>query len=364
LYRDVEKMLEDSGDNKPDWAKNLEAKAVPASFDPLTLRRPLLLFHKALGLKVGHAGVPNPEFLVHLLEGSGHQEQLRKTAGAQFKNLENFLRGAHAPTATTWNLLLQVLRIDDATLRALAHGRKDGPLVPLYIELFELLETTFIRSFRTMTVGKVYCRCCSADMLDDARIWWKEQDLCVPADAAIFIDRLLTALLGGVLLLEGLGRWLSWGYLSADEVIKLTAPCHHPIGHWMAIVRRHRGLQHDWQLTVISDSESPGPVIDGRLRKWRSGQGLLPMDKALLMIEPVKDKTSLKHALFAARTISLAIDVVQATADTQVRPGRTTAQGIVHARLQELHLHFQIALAAARTTATAEATLLVPMSQP
>lgn len=344
-------MLENAGDNKPDWAKDLEAKAAQASFDPITLRRRLMLFHKALGLKPGHAGVPDPEFLVHLLEGSGHQEQLRKTAGAQFKNLENFLRGAHVPTATTWNLLLQVLRTDDATLRALAHGRKDGPLVPLYIALFELLEAAFVRSFRTMTLGNVHCRCCRADMLDDARIWWQEQNLYVPADAAIFIDRLLSALLGGMLLLEGLGRWLGWGYLSADEVIKLAAPCHHPIGHWMAMVRRHRGLQHDWQLTAVADSESPGPAIDERLRKWRSGQGLLPMDKALLMIEPMKDNARLKHALFAARTISLAIDVVQATADTPARPDRMTAQGIVRARLQQLHLHFQIALAATRTTA-------------
>jgi len=343
----MEKMIDAGG--RLEALKDLASRPTQLHFTPITLRRPLLHFHQVLGVQPGLAGAPNPDFLVYLLEGMGHQEQLRKTARKQFKNFENFVRGAHVPAATTWTLLLQTLQVDEPTLRSFAHGSKNGPLVPMYVALFELLERTFVQSFRASTLGKVYCRCCGADMLNDATVWWQEQQPRVAADAATFVDRLLTAVLGGVLLVEGIGRWLGWSCLASAELIKLAAPCHHPMGHWMTMVRSHRGLRHDWELTVASELASPGPAVEGRLRKWRCGQGLLPMDKALLMIARAPDKTKLKHALFAARTLSLAIDVVQAAAETSVRPDRETAQTIVNARLQQLHTHFQLARAVAAT---------------
>lgn len=90
-----------------DVPEALEAAAAKASFEPIILQRPLLLFQSAIVLEPGEARAPDPDFLAHLLEGTGHQEQIRRAVGKQFKNLKNFLRGSHMPT--TWRLLLRAL---------------------------------------------------------------------------------------------------------------------------------------------------------------------------------------------------------------------------------------------------------------
>jgi len=338
----VEK-LNSTPDKLATWPEALEAAAAKAPFEPIILQRPLLLFQGATGLHPGEAMAPDPDFLVHLLEGSGHQEQVRKAAGKQFKNLKNFLRGSHMPTPTTWRLLLRVLKIDDATLSALAHGREDGPLLPVYVAMFQTLEITFLSNFRSTVHGKVHCPNCSADMLDDSTAWWRDKNLHVPPAAAKFVDRLLAAMLGAVLLNEVLGRWLGWTSLAVNDAVELAFPRVHPIGNWMAMVRTHRKLQHDWQLTAMDEFGAKEPEREGRLRKWRYGQGLLPMDKALAMIAPVSEAPRLKHALLVARTLSLAIDLVQATADGVRPPSRTAAQGLILARIRQLHLHVRMA---------------------
>ena len=170
LYRHMEKLpyVDEAVSLSARLAEKPALEALQVALETLTLRRPLRLFGKALGLRPGVAGHPDPEFLVHLLEGSSHQEQLRKAIGAQFKNLEHYLRGAHTPTPTTWHLLLLAIGPDEGTLRSLAHGRRDGPLLPAYVSLFQALEGVFLRAYRTVTVGTVICPCCGADALDNA----------------------------------------------------------------------------------------------------------------------------------------------------------------------------------------------------
>jgi hypothetical protein len=285
---------------------------------------------------------------VHIVEGAGHQEQLRKAAGTQFKNLEHFLRGANTPTATTWSLMLLVLGIDEATLRALAHGRHDGPLLPAYLSLFQALEGFFVRAFRTVTVGTVTCPYCSGDVLADAHVWWKAQAVPLAEDAYAFVDRLLFALLGAVSILEGLARFEPSAHLDTALLEKLALPKRHPIGNWMEMARLSRGLQYEWQLTVGLTEEQSGqePALDGRLRKWRSGQDLMPLEKALSMIAGTQNESVLKHAMFAARTLGLVIDVVQAAAITPSKPSRKLAQEIISARIFQLNLNLQMGSAA------------------
>lgn len=323
-------------------------EALHIGFEPLVLQRPLKHFNKALGMCAGVAGFPDPDFIVHILEGRGHQEGLRKAAGSQFKNLEHFLRGAHTPTATTWSLMLLNLKTDTATLQSLAHGKRDGPLLPAYVSLFQALEGIFLRSYRAVTVGAVRCPCSGGDVLDDAHTWWEAQPLSLGRGGTRFVDRLLGALLGGVSLLELLGHFTSCARLDRTMLAGLAAPKGHPIGNWMDLVKRARGLRHDWELLVGTDSNrnTAGPPSDGRLRKWRSGVDLMPLEKALSMVEATADETILKHAMLAARTLSLAIDVVQSTAETSSRPTRKLAQEMVSARLSELDLHLRMGVAA------------------
>ena len=309
------------------------------AFRPVTLQREPLLFKKAVGLQPGVAASPDPDFLVHLFEGTGHQEQIRKATKEQFKNLENFLRGNHEPTTTTWTVLMKLLEIDDLTLRSLAHGKKEGHLLPVYVGFFQVLEAVYVSTFRGVTDGRVTCPCCKANMLHDSEVWWGKQPLPLPRDACAFVDRLLTALLGGVCLAEALSDLARGQPLRASELEKLVIDGPHPIGHWMVMVRSSRGLRHDWQLTV---EPGGGPETNHRLSKWRSGVELLPMKKAQAMLAGVRDVTKLSHTLLAARTLGLAIDIVRAASTTPVRPSRAAAQETVGARLKQLYIYFLI----------------------
>jgi hypothetical protein len=311
------------------------AEALHVQHAPIKLERPLKLFNGALGVRPGISEYPDPEFVLHILEGAGHQQVIRRHAGSQFKNLENFLRRSHATSPTTWKLIQQALKLDEESsdvLRTLAHGHADGPLLPAYITMARALEGVFLRTYRFATVGIFICECCGTDKLDNARIWWPKQIIPLEPDASAFVDRLLSMLVGGTVLYEKFGAAESMGSAMLDT---LAMPDTHPIGNWMTAVRIARGLQKDLQLL-------PEPVADGRLRKWRSGQDLMPLGIALYMIRGAPSPTRLKHALLAARTLALAIDVVQAAASTTNRPTRRAAQEVVSARLKQLLRHFEL----------------------
>lgn len=313
------------------------AEALHVQHAPIKLQRPLKLFNRALGVRPGNSEYPNPEFVLHILEGAGHQQTIRRHSGAQFKNLENFLRRSHATSPTTWKQILQALALDlDAeasnVLGTLAHGHADGPLLPAYITMARALEGVFLRTYRFATVGILICECCGTDKLDNACIWWPKQIVPLEPDAYAFVDRLLSMLVGGTVLYEKFGAAESMGSAMLES---LSAPDTHPIGNWMAAVKVAMGFQNDWQLL-------PEPVADGRLRKWRSGQDLMPLGIALYMIRDAQSPSRLKHALLAARTLAFAIDVVQAAASTSDRPTRRAAQEIVSARLKQLLRHFEL----------------------
>jgi hypothetical protein len=318
-------------------------EALQVVFEPITLRRPLRLFGTATGLSVGATAPPDPDFLVHLIYGAGHQRLLRMATQEEFKNFENMVRGKNRTTERTKRALLDKLGLDEATLGILMHGRPDGPLLPAYLELFAALEGMFLRMFGSATIGRAKCKCCGGDLLADADTWWEAQQLQFEPGAYRFVDRLLKAALGGVLLMSILGQRHSIDLMCLHN---LVAPNIHPIGHWIEMARSVRGVSHDWELTVFRDRDghSYGPASDGRMRKWRSGQDLLPMSLALAMIEGTADLVRLKHALLAARTLALAVDVIQATAAHTNALGRRPAQEVIAARLKYLEQHLRIGL--------------------
>jgi len=309
--------------------------ALQVTFEPITLYRPMQLFGAALGLVVGVPSRPDRDFLVHLVEGSGHQQLVRAAVHPYFKNFENFVRRKNRTTGTTKRLLHARLGAQEDELDVLVHGRRDGPLLPFYVNLFSALEGLFMRTYGTVTIGTARCRCCGADMLDDVDNWWHEQALRIDRGAYRFVDRLLKVALGAAILMA---------LVKCDESIDparlrdLAAPDIHPVGHWIDMVRLARGLRHDWELTVGTGDhpDGGGPVPQGRINKWRSGQNLLPMERAQAMMAGASGARSLKQALIAARTMALAIDVLQAAAETPGVPIRRTIQELVAARLAQL----------------------------
>lgn len=309
--------------------------ALQVTFEPITLSRPMQLFGAALGLAVGVPSSPDRDFLVHLVEGSGHQQQVRAAVHPYFKNFENFIRRKNKTTDTTKRLLYAKLGVQGDELDLLVHGRRDGPLLPFYVNLFSALEGLFMRTYGTVTIGTARCTCCGADLLDDTDNWWHQQALRIDQGAYRFVDRLLKVTLGAMMLMALINAEES---IDGPRLRDLAAPDIHPIGHWIDMVRLARGLRHDWELTVETGDHPDlgGPVPQGRINKWRSGQNLLPVERAQAMMASALGARSLKQALIAARTLALAIDILQAAAETSGVPSRMPVQELVAARLAQL----------------------------
>jgi len=345
LYRYMEKSNHLSSASFPLNRELPFFQALQVSFEPFTLHRPLKLFGAALGLPVGTVATPDADFFVQLVEGIGYQQLLRYATGRHYKNFENFVRKRNRTTPTTKRILMAKLGVDEPTLDLLAHGRPNGPLLPEGAEIFAALEGVFIRLYGSATIDRVPCRCCGADLLDDADAWWKAQPLQLEVGAYRFIDRLLKATVGAIALMSIVNLEPR---IDLACVRRLSAPDCHPIGHWIDMVRSARGVAHDWELTVGRDATGApfGPETDGRIRKWRCGQDLLPKLKALAMMSGAADTETLKQALLAARTLALAIDIVQSAADQPSAPGRELAQKLVDARLAQIVSNLRVGLKA------------------
>jgi hypothetical protein len=174
--------------------------------------------------------------------------------------------------------------------------------------------------------------------------WWRTEELSLQPDAYFFVDRLLKVILGAfsfqhLLSLES--------RLDAAKLCQLVEPAFHPIGQWMELSRAALGLRHQWNLTAVDGfaGEDEGIALDGRMRKWRSGQDLLPFGKAKLMIQAAPKRSGLEQALLVARTFALAIDVVQATAAGPGCPGRQAAQDVVARRFDQLLINLRLSVA-------------------
>lgn len=354
LYRYMEKSNHLASASFPVNSELPVFRALQVSFEPFALRRPLKLFGAALGMPIGAVATPDPDFFVQLVEGIGYQQLLRYATGRHYKNFENFVRKRNRTTPTTKRILLAKLGVDEPTLDLLAHGRPDGSLLPAGTEIFAAIEGMFVRLYGSATIGRVPCRCCGGDLLDDTDAWWKAQPLQLEAGAYRFIDRLLKATVGAIALMAILNLEPR---IDLACVRRLAAPDCHPIGHWIDMVRSARGVTYDWELTVGRNTTGVpfGPEANGRIRKWRCGQDLLPKLKALTMMDGLPDTKTLRQALLAARTLALALDVVQAAADQPSAPGRELAQKLVDARLAQIESNLRVGLTALARNARSRA---------
>ena len=293
--------------------------------------------------------LPDPDFIAVISKGARHQELIRAKLGPQqYKNFENLCRGANTPSSTTVGLLATTLDIDRATLRGLEATAGPNHLLPSYVAAFEAAESTFLVAFRS-SVGSVKCSCCGKSLNDRTTEWWDSQPIPLTLGAAAFVDRLLTATMGAALALECLEALGAQKGLNRGIVVDLANPSTHPIGHWIELVQRTRSEKFAWKLTTKDcNGMDVEPALPGRILKWRSGVDLLPFDRAEGMIFGASHYRLLSHANVAARTVALAVDVLQACALSGARPSRKVAQQIVSDRLHYFNAYTTLALGAQR----------------
>jgi hypothetical protein len=329
----VEKMMKPaSADNRP---KKTIAEMVIVPFAPMTIQRPLKLFKGILGLTPCVESPPDPDFLVHLLTGRSHQAWLRLHLGNQYKNLENLLRGRGNSTETTVALLQNKLHIEN--LRSHSHGSNHGPLFPTLVDAFQMIEGFYFQMAEGVSRIRIPCPHCCHDVNDDVDLFWQRQSLDLGISEYRFVERLLTAIVGGSLLHESL-RNLSCsnglGIVPAD----MADPRRHPIGNWLNVLSKYYGCRTltDLQVRLPVDPSDPDQVLSyRRMRKWAAGHALLGPETASRMIQGAADETTLSALFLVARMVSLALDFAVAAAPNGQSLPRKTVQEILHHRLIE-----------------------------
>lgn len=319
-------------------------------FQPVEVLRALGPYGRILDLEPGVPKAPDPEFLVRLLTGhASHQACIRHEAGSQYKNLENLIRGKHKVSSTTKLVLANTLGLSMEDLESLDGSAPDGPLIPGILAMFQIVEGLPMRVMSGFLDRDVPCPCCGKNLLDDVDVWWQKQAPGMRPAEYHMAERLLNALLGAGLIERFVALFQERTDLSLDRLGALANPSRHPIGNWLS----------EAQVAMSSDSlaelaaamqlrrDVGSTFSHGRLKKWSSGQDVMPMEAGEAIADACGQAKSGIRRLIAARTIALVTDFVAATLPYATNAfGRKVAQKVVCARIEHLGGNLRIALAA------------------
>lgn len=323
-------------------------RAVTPPFPPVEVVRSLGPYGRMLELEPGCPKAPDPEFLVRLLTDlASHQAGIRKAAGANYKNLENLIRGRHKVSNTTKTLLAASLGIPVELLDSLENSAPSGPLVPIVLSLFQIVEGLPMRVTSGVLDHKVPCPCCGHNLLDDISHWWSKHAPGLGQAEYRFVERLLNAVLGAGLIERFIANLTNRKTLDLDRLGGLANPSRHPIGNWLF---EAQGILSCQSLAELArEMQLRGGVgatfSHGRLKKWSSGQDVMPLEAGEAIAEACGQKSNGMRRLIAARAISLVTEFVAAALpESSTLAGRSAAQQLVHSRLEQLGQNLWIAL--------------------
>lgn len=316
-------------------------------FGPITLQRPMRLFKGAFAQSkiYGEPFMPDCEFLVRLFtDHRSHQAMIRKSAGGQFKNFENYVRGKHQPSPVTIQVMSQKFGVKPDQLTQLVHGKQDGPLAPKVLKLFSLIENIpYEFTSRTLDT-EVHCPCCKNNILDDRDAFWVKQPVAINKAEYEFADRMLSATIGASFLeiaLVNLGdKKIDW-----TNIYTLADQSKYPMSHWLLNVQASYGVSSLAELArKMQLMEYPECHVSyERLKKWSSGADLMPISVAKALCKASGQNHWDLVSFFLARTLTFIIDFLVAAAP--VEPKRQVIQKIVDDRFVNLGNNLRIAWA-------------------
>ncbi len=319
-------------------------------FQPVEVQRALGPYGRILDLEPGVPKAPDPEFLVRLLTGhASHQACIRHEAGSQYKNLENLIRGKHKVSSTTKLVLANALGLSMEDLESLGGSAPDGPLIPGILAMFQIVEGLPMRVTSGVLDRDVPCPCCGKNLLDDVDIWWEKQAPGMGTAEYHLAERLLNAVLGAALIESFVALFQERTALSLDRLGALANPSRHPMGNWLSEAQKVMSCDSLAELAAAMQLRGDvGSIFShGRLKKWSSGQDVMPLEAGEAIAEACGQTKSGLRRLIAARTIALVTDFVAAALPYKTGAvGRKAAQEIVYARLEHLGGNVRIAIAA------------------
>lgn len=277
---------------------------------------------------------------------ASHQAYIRRQTASNFKNLENLIRGRHRLSNTTRSTLAASLGVQATDLDALEGSSLDGPLIPLILTVFGMIEGLPERVTSSMLAREVLCPCCGTNLMDDADAWWQSHTPELGGAESLFIDRMLNAIVGASLIESLIGDFQEHPDPGLESLDCLSNPNRHPIGNWLAEAQVALGCKSLPQLAAMIQLQGGrgSSFTHGRLKNWSAGMYVLPMDDGAAIAEAMGKPHSGWRRLIAARTFAMITDFLAAAMPDD--RGRIAAQQIIDARLRHLAGKLRIATSA------------------
>ena len=350
-YRNMENLLANRNASKKSFADMTVGELIRTATPPfhqVKVQRKLGPYGRMLELEPGVSKAPDPEFLVRLLTGfASHQASIRKEAGKHYKNLENHIRGTHKVSLTTKLVLSSTLKIPMDVLEGLEGSSPNGPLVPIILTIFQVAEGLPMKFSVGVLDREIPCPCCGHNLLDDEDSWWSKHVPGLRQAEFQFVERLLNALLGAGLIERIIAGLLDRKTLDLDRLCCLSNPSRHPIGNWLSEAQEAMSCQSLAELATAMQLHGGigASLTHGRLKKWSSGQDVMPMEAGEAIAEACGQKANGVRRLIAARTIALVTDFLAASMPERANAvRRIAAQKIVHTRLEQLGGNLRLAI--------------------
>lgn len=334
-------------------------------FGLVTIQRPLLHFDRALALTPGVAGEPGLEVLTRLLTGyRSHQAMLRQHLGDRlYRNFENVVREKNEPTTETLTELSRIFDSSPANIMGMAHGQKQGPLLPQYLQILQIPEVILSWTYENFTATPIPCPCCGKNILDDTQEYWRGQtSVRLDQPEYQFVERCLTALViwrrfKVIISMHGLPVGQRFSSTNPDP----ADPRQYPVGNWLQAVRNAYGcsdnLALEKRLACLPPSSRPSsPISQLRLNKWACGEDLIPLDVGESIVQGLPTVDNFRHGLLEARSIVFLQEFVRAAALGTDAPPPVEVRIIVHKRVEGLanKLRYSFHKAAQEMRPTAE----------
>jgi len=330
------------------------------NFWPVKLKRRMRLYRDAIGLVVGHAVPPDPDFLFKILTShSSHQAMLRAGLKPGYKSLENYLRRKKPVSPATLMRLAAESGIAPEQLQAAAHGSKTGPLWPELQYTLWWIENIGAGTFSAATSTPVLCPHCSANVIEDVDPWWNALNTTYGFQLGRpeyrFAERLLCAMAGWITLqffLASIGSNPQAEPRLGESLLTLANPSKHPFGSWLAEVMAARNCTTLNELLLASpiiDEESDG-LSRQRLKAWSSGHDLIPFSIGENLLHGLPNSAELLLQFRLARCLAFVQDFIAATAVSAGTMPKHVERRVVFDRLGCLFLNAELSLAAAKGT--------------
>lgn len=354
----MEKLAIISSSQRPAGNHTAEALLI-RPFSQITIQRPLRHFDKALALTPGVAGEPSPEILTRILTGyNSHQAVLRQHLGdANFRNFENLVRRKNEPTPKTLNLLSGLFDSSPEEIRTWIHGQKQGPVMPLYLQLMQRVEGFTSMLYEKATAGIIPCPCCGKNILNSTDAFWHGQEsICLNEPEYLFVERCLAALMGwrflrlSVRSLLGMHDHSSHSRCFSPLNSDPLDPEQYPVGNWLKAVRVEfrcsDNLELEKRLASLPSDRSPvHPVIQSRLNKWACGDDPIDLEVGQSIAQTLHNSSDLKYGLIEANVIAFLQEFIGAAAIGSRSPRKEDVRLILYQRAEQFASNVRMKMA-------------------